>query len=112
VTFDLDAKAELERSMAQVGLVEGTGYLTVGANKPGKQCIEGLLPDRLLARVYGANPDLVIALTSADGKERKSAKSSLKQKLLTEFKSDKAVTKEDLKPFVPIFKALGRIAPV
>lgn len=56
VTFDLDAKAELERTMAQVGLADGTGYLTVGVNKPGKQCIEGLLPDRVLAKVYGANP--------------------------------------------------------
>lgn len=111
VTFDLDAKAELERTMAQVGLADGTGYLTVGVNKPGKQCIEGLLPERVLAKVYGANPDLVMALTSADGKERKSAKSSLKQKLLAEFKTDKTVTKDDLKPFIAIFKALSRIAP-
>lgn len=111
VTFDLDAKPELDRTMAQVGLAEGTGYLTVGMNKPGKQCIEGLLPDRVLAKVYGANADLVMALTSADGKERKSAKSSLKQKLLSEFKADKAISKEELKPFVPVFKALTRIAP-
>ena len=92
-------------------MVEGTGYLTVGATKPGKQCIEGLLPDRVLAKVYGANADLVMALTSADGKERKSAKSSLKQKLLAEFKADKAITKDELKPFMQVFKALTRIAP-
>ncbi len=112
VTFDLDAKTELERTMVQVGLVDGAGYIAVGANKPGKQCIEGLLPDRVLAKVYGANADLVMALTSADGKERKSAKSSLKQKILSEFKSDKAVTRDELKPFIPVFKALARIAPV
>jgi len=111
VTFDLDAKQDLEKTMAQVGLAEGTGYLAVGANKPGKQCIEGLLPDRVLSKVYGANADLVMALTSADGKERKSAKSSLKQKLLAEFKVDKSITKDDLKSFVSLFKALGRMAP-
>lgn len=110
VTFDLDAKAELERIMSQVGLVEGTGFLTVGANKPGKQCIEGLLPERVLAKIYGANPDLVMAVTSADARERNSAKSSLKQKLLAEFKSDKTVTQDELKSFLPIFKALARIA--
>ncbi len=111
VTFDLDAKTELERTMIQIGLIEGAGYLTVGANKPGKQCIEGLLPERVLSKVYAANPDLVMALSSADAKERKTAKASLKQKLLAEFKADKSVIKDDLKGFLPIFKALTRIAP-
>lgn len=111
VTFDLDAKSELERTMMQVGLQDGVGFLAVGANKPGKQCIEGLLPDRILAKVYSSNTDLVMALTSADGKDRKSAKSSLKQKLLTEFKADKTIVRDDLKPFLPVFKALAKIAP-
>ncbi len=111
VTFDLDAKSELERTMAQVGLVEGVGYIAVGTQKPGKQCIEGLLPERVLSKVYSANTDLVMALTAADSRERKSAKSSLKQKLLTEFKSDKSITRDDLKTFLPVFKALAKIAP-
>lgn len=111
VTFDLDAKQELERIMVQVGLNEGVGYFAVGANKPGKQCIEGLLPERILSKVYAANTDLVMALTSADGKERKSAKSSLKQKLLAEFRSDKAVTRDELRGFIPVFKALSKIVP-
>jgi putative ATP-dependent endonuclease of the OLD family len=111
VTFDLDAKPELERTMAQVGLEEGMGFLAVGSNKPGKQCIEGLLPERVLAKVYSANTDLVMALTSADNKDRKSAKSSLKQRLLAEFKADKTVGRDDLKPFLPVFKALARLAP-
>lgn len=111
VTFDLDAKSELERIMNQIGLTEGAGYLAVGSNKPGKQCIEGLLPERLLSIVYAANTDLVMALSSADGRERKSAKSSLKQKLLAEFKADRAVSKEELKGFLPVFKALAKLAP-
>ncbi len=111
VTFDLDAKTELERTMTQVGLAEGTGYLAVGSNKPGKQCIEGLLPERILSKVYSANTDLVMALTSAENKDRRSAKSSLKQKLLTEFKADKSISREELKPFLPVFKALSQLAP-
>lgn len=111
VTFDLDAKPELERTMTQVGLIENTGFLAVGSTKPGKQCIEGLLPERLLSKVYGENTDLVMALTSAENKDRKSAKSSLKQKLLAEFKLDKTISREELRPFLPIFKALSRLAP-
>jgi len=111
VTFDLDAKSELERTMAQVGLVEHSGFLAVGSSKPGKQCIEGLLPERVLSKVHSANTDLVMALTSADSKDRKSAKSSLKHKLLSEFKSDKTITRDDLKPFLPVFKALLHLAP-
>lgn len=111
VTFDLDAKSELERTMTQVGLAENTGYLAIGSNKPGKQCIEGLLPERILADVYSANTDLVMALTSAETRDRKSAKNTLKQKLLSEFKAAKSISREDLKPFLPIFKALARISP-
>jgi putative ATP-dependent endonuclease of the OLD family len=111
VTFDLDAKSELERTMSQVGLVENTGFLAVGSMKPGKQCIEGLLPDRVLSKVYSANTDLVMALTSAETKDRKLAKSSLKQKLLTEFKADRTIAREELKPFLPVFKALSRLSP-
>jgi putative ATP-dependent endonuclease of the OLD family len=111
VTFDLDAKSELERVMTQVGLVEGTGFLAIGSLKPGKQCIEGLLPDRVLSKVHAANTDVVMALTAPDAKERKSAKSSLKQKLLTEFKTDKSISRDDLKAFLPVFKALSRLAP-
>lgn len=110
VTFDLDAKGELERVMHQIGLEENTGFLAVGSNKPGKQCIEGLLPERILAKVYGANAGLVMALTSADAKDRKNAKSTLKQKLLAEFKADSMISNEDLKGFLPTFRALTRLA--
>ncbi|MFN5166114.1 MAG: ATP-dependent nuclease [Pseudomonadota bacterium] len=111
VTFDLDAKSELERTMTQVGLAEGAGFLAIGSNKPGKQCIEGLLPDRILSKVYSANTDLVMALTSAENRDRKSAKSALKQRLLAEFKCDKSIVRDDLKLFLPVFKALSRLAP-
>lgn len=108
VTFDLDAKAELDRTMQQIGLVEGTQYMAIGANKPGRQCIEGLLPEKILAKVYSENTDLVMQLSAAETKDRKAAKSSLKQKLLAEFKSSKDLGAEDLKAFSPIFKALAK----
>lgn len=108
VTFDLDAKQELERVMTQIGLKETINYMAVGADKAGKQCIEGLIPERILAKVYGAHTDLVMQLTSVDNRDRKSAKSALKQKILFEFKADKQVKAEDLKLFAPIFKAINK----
>lgn len=109
VTFDLDAKSDLERIMSQIGLVEGDSYLPIGLLKPGKDCIEGLLPERVLAKVYAQNTDLVMQMGSVDTKERKSAKNSLKQKLLTEFKADKTIVKDDLKGFFAVFKALAKL---
>ena len=108
VTFDLDAKADLERIMNQIGLIEGKNFLMVGANKPGRQCIEGLIPERILSKVYSSNTDLVMQLTSQDNKERKSAKNNLKAKILAEFKSDKSITADDLKLFLPIFRAIKK----
>lgn len=107
VTFDLDAKPELEKTMQQIGLKEGEDYLPIGANKPGKQCIEGLVPDRILSAVYGQNTDLVMQLTAQDSKERKSAKSSLKQKILAAFQAEKNISLDELKGFVPLFKGLS-----
>ena len=107
VTFDLDAKPELEKMMQQIGLKDGVDYLAIGANKPGKQCIEGLVADRILSSVYAQNTDLVMQLTAQDSKERKSAKSALKQKILASFQGDKGITAEELKGFGSLFKALS-----
>jgi predicted ATP-dependent endonuclease of OLD family len=106
VTFDLDAKSELEKTMRQIGLKEGAEYLAIGAAKSGKQCIEGLLPERILANVYSQNPDLVMQLTAQDAADRKSAKKALKQRIFDAFQADKAVTAEELKGFGPLFKCL------
>jgi energy-coupling factor transporter ATP-binding protein EcfA2 len=106
VTFDLDAKPELGKMMQQIGLEDGADYLAIGVNKPGKQCIEGLVPDRILAAVHAQNTDLVMQLTAQDGKERKSAKNALKQKILTAFEAETEISAEELKGFVPLFKSL------
>lgn len=107
VTFDLDAKPELERTMQQIGLKEGIDYLAIGAKKSGKQCIEGLVPERILSSVYAKNTDLVMQLTAQDAKERKSAKSALKQRLLAAFQAESAISAEELKGFVNLFKNLA-----
>ncbi len=107
VTFDLDAKPELEKVMQQIGLQDGSDYLAVGVNKPGKQCIEGLIPDRILAAVHAQNTDLVMQLTAQDGKERKSAKSALKQRALAAFEAETEISAEELKSFVPLFKGIA-----
>jgi hypothetical protein len=75
-------------------------------NKPGQDCIEGLLPQRILSNVYGGNPDLVMQLTAQDSRARKSAKSTLKQKVLAAFEADQDVTPAELKGFEPLFKKL------
>jgi AAA15 family ATPase/GTPase len=103
LTYDLDAKRELSKVMGQLSLVEGTDHMAVGIDDDGKDCIEGLLPDSILASVYGANTDLIMKLTSIDTSKRKSAKNSLKSKLLDEFKSAKNLTANDLKKFKLLF---------
>lgn len=108
VTFDLDAKNELDRTMSQIGLVEGVQYMAIGINKPGRQCVEGLLPEKILAKVYSENTDLVMQLSAVDTKDRKSAKSLLKQKLLNEFMDCKDLNADDLKEFAPVFKAIAK----
>jgi ABC-type polar amino acid transport system ATPase subunit len=106
LTFDLDAKSDLDKMMQQIGLKEGEDYLTIGIDKPGRQCIEGLLPERILSMVYSQNTDLVMQLTAQDAKDRKSAKSALKQKILSAFKAESSITADELKGFRNLFKSL------
>lgn len=106
VTFDLDAKAELERVMRQISLVEGKNYLPIGIGKPGQECIEGLVHDAVRSTVFAAHPDLVMQLTAQDSSQRKSAKSAIKQKILDEFKATPTITQDDLKNFQPLFKVI------
>ncbi|WLD12930.1 ATP-dependent nuclease [Planctellipticum variicoloris] len=108
VTFDLDAKPELERVMQQIGLEEGTHFVAVGVDRSGKQCIEGLIPERVLSKVHGQNTDLVMQLSAQESRDRKSAKSALKQKILAEFKSDRSIAIEDLRGFAPMFRVIGK----
>lgn len=105
ITFDLDAKSELERIMKQINLIEGKQYISIGINKPGQECIEGLVPDSIRAEVFSKNTDLVMKLSAQDTIARKSAKNEIKQKILDSF-TRKRVSVEELKNFQTLFKVI------
>ncbi|MDR3723145.1 MAG: AAA family ATPase [Terracidiphilus sp.] len=86
ITYDLDVDKELSKVFEEVGLQRGKHFLAVGQTAPGKQAIEGLIPDSIHSAVYGANVELVQQLASASPEHKKSAKSRLKRMLLDEFK--------------------------
>lgn len=97
VTYDLDAASDVRAALGRVGLEENTDYVGLGIDQPGKDCIEGLLPQSVLSAVNGRETDLVMKLGSRDSSERRKAKDALKKLYLSEFKSRTDHTKEDLK---------------
>lgn len=107
ITFDLDAKNELEKTMKFLNMKDGDDFMAVGIDEDGKDCIEGLLPKNILSTVYGENPDLIMRLTSSDSKKRKSAKNEIKSKLLDRFKNTGSVEAQDLKLFKNLFKNIN-----
>lgn len=103
ITFDLDAKHELERIMRQLSLVETADYMAVGMPEDGKECIEGLVPQSVLSRTYSKHTNLVMKMTSADAAKRKSAKNSLKRLILEELKQSGRPSSSELRGFKDIF---------
>lgn len=104
LTYDLDAAKDVSAALNRVGLKENTDYTAVGINQSGKDCIEGLLPQRVLAAVNGRETDLVMALGSKDNHERRRAKDTLKQRYLQEFKAHTDYTKDELKELNKVIK--------
>jgi putative ATP-dependent endonuclease of OLD family len=86
ITYDLDSDKELSKLFEELDLHRGKQFLPIGLNAPGKESIEGLLPDSILKSVYGNHVDLVQQLQSANKENRDSARSKLKKLLLEEFK--------------------------
>jgi putative ATP-dependent endonuclease of the OLD family len=105
VTFDLDAKAAVEKTLKSLNLVEGTHYMAVGADQAGKKCIEGLLPDSVRTAVFQANVDLVQAAMAGTPEEQKRAKGELKALFLKDFKAKAEPGDAFYKAFYPIAKA-------
>lgn len=106
ITFDLDARKDVLRSLEGLGLKENTDFLAIGENKSGRDSIEGLLPDSVTSAVYGRETDLVMQLGSSVSGERRSAKSQLKRRLLEEFKANSGYSESDLKGYSAIAKAI------
>lgn len=97
VTFDLDAKDEVTAPLERLGLEAQKHFLALGVNQPGKDCIEGLLPHRVLSIVNGRETDLVMQLGSRDNKERRKAKDVLKKMYLEEFRNQTGLEVADVK---------------
>ncbi|WGJ14269.1 AAA family ATPase [Methylocapsa sp. D3K7] len=104
LTYDLDAHAEVSPALARLALKENTNYAPVGIKQAGKDCMEGILPENVLAAVNGRETDLVMKLGSAD---RKKAKDELKKKYLEEFKTRNNYTKDELKEMNKIVKLIN-----
>jgi putative ATP-dependent endonuclease of OLD family len=107
VTYDLDAHTEVQAALNRIGLKPQEDYIPLGLAQTGKECIEGLLPQRVLAAVNGRETDLIMQLGSRDNAERKKAKECLKHKYLEEFKSLTDHRAEDLKEFSKVVKRIN-----
>jgi hypothetical protein len=112
VTYDLDADSDARGALERLGLKDRTDFLALGVRQPGKDCIEGLLPDGVLAAVNGRETGCVMGLGSQDNKERKNAKEALKRKYLEEFKRRKDYSKDELKDVARVMTAINaRLCP-
>ena len=106
ITYDLDAEREVEPKLKSIGLTSVNDFCSIGVNKPGKECIEGLLPESIMASVYAENVENVSALTSADSKARNSAKSNIKKAALKKFK-DSELNEVELKEMSKLMKKIA-----
>lgn len=88
VTVDLDALGNVKSNFEKAGYCKEVDYFTIGIDRPGYRCVEGLLPDFIKRKVNSENSELVFALQSENKDERKLAKDRLKSLYLDEFKKD------------------------
>ncbi len=107
ITYDLDADADLKKSLSGLGLKQNEDFLPLGDGADGKDCIEGLLPHRILSAVCGRETDLVMKLSSSKG--RKEAKQGLKNLYLEEFKGCGDYTKDELRGFEKVIKLVNKV---
>ncbi len=107
LSYDLDAHTELKSSLEKLSLIHLQDFAPVGAEQSGKNCIEGILPERILSTVNGRETDLVMQLGS-DATNKKKAKATLKKKYLEEFLRNNNYSKEELKEFSKIIKIINK----
>lgn len=106
VTFDLDAENEVAPALRKIGLEEFKDFSSIGLNKDGCECIEGLLPDVIRASVHQNCISDVNAMMSSDTKVRRSARQRLKRAYLEEFKKAN-IEDKDLHHFKVIFNRMA-----
>ena len=107
ITYDADADSEIRNPLGRLGLKPDNDFLPLGISQAGKDCIEGLLPKKVLDAVNGRETDLVMKLGSRDNNERKKAKDALKKSYLTEFKASTDHQKDELKDLVKAIKVIN-----
>jgi putative ATP-dependent endonuclease of the OLD family len=107
ITYDLDADGEIRAALGRLGLKEHSDFIPLGLGQPGKECIEGLIPHRVLAAVNGRETDLVMKLGSKDSNERRKAKDALKRKYLEEFTRQKSYEKDELRDLARVVKTVN-----
>lgn len=107
ITFDLDAENEIAKTLEELGFEKNRSYLPLGLNRPGKRCIEGLLPDSIRKEVYSSHPDLVDALQGMKD-ERQEAKRKLKQLLFEKFKEVAVPGEEYFGRFYEVVRVINR----
>jgi putative ATP-dependent endonuclease of OLD family len=107
VTYDLDAEGDVRNALLRLGLKENSDFIALGLRQPGKDCIEGLLPQRVLAAVMGRETDLAMKLGSRDSQERRRAKDALKRKYLEEFTNHSDYRKEELTELTKAVRAIN-----
>ena len=76
----------VKKAVTSIGFKENVDFLAIGKSDIGKQCIEGLIPQKVYSIVYANEPDLAQKAIMATGEEQKSAKNEIKKKLIEEFK--------------------------
>lgn len=109
LTFDLDAKEEIQKSLEGIGLVEGKDFLAIGLPSAGKRNVEGLLPNSVIKAVSSSNTDLMLEIANATGKEAKSPRNRFKSLLLAEFKQAKDIEAKELAKFANLGKSLAKM---
>lgn len=108
VTYDLDREKEVTHSLASVGLKKNEHFLPIGLSAPGKQNIEGLVPDSVTSKVYGDNAALVQQAMHGTTEEKNDAKEKLKLLIYKEFVSKAEPGEQYFKRFYDVARAINK----
>ncbi len=109
VTYDLDAESEVEPHLQELGLRKYVEYLPIGRDAPGKQSIEGLLPEEVMQAVFKDNADTLQKALHGAKEEQRSARNSLKRLHLEEFKRTGRLNSDHFKEFYGLTKQLNKM---
>jgi putative ATP-dependent endonuclease of OLD family len=104
ITYDLDSDVEVRAALKRTGLKEDEHFIPLGVSQAGKDCIEGLLPQRVISAVHSRETDLVMQLTS---NERRRAKEHLKKKYLEEFQCHTDYSDDELKELSKVTRKIN-----